>query len=202
MAGILLIDDERIVRETLGKLLRAEGYVVHTARNGKTALALFSEKRPELVLLDVMMPSMDGYAVCEEMRRIDREVPIVFLSALGSDASQIRGLEAGADDYVPKSASKSLLLARIKKAIERADRFSRMDAPSSFTKVEADIYRVLDSERGRYFSYDELFDAVYGDGYLADECVMRVHICNMRKKLKSGEAIKAQRGKGFTLIEE
>ncbi len=196
---ILLVDDERAVREALAKALAVNGYCVRRARDGKTALKSFEERRPDLVLLDVMMPGQDGYAVCEAMRARDRETPIVFLSALDSDVDQIRGLEVGADDYVAKSASESLLLARIKKALARADRFSHSAAPTSLTKVQANIYRVLDSERGRFFSFGEIMSAICGEGYSLDERVIRVHISNIRRRLGSRETIKSKRGFGYAL---
>ncbi len=196
---ILLVDDERVVREALAKALASGGYLVRRARDGKAALKSFAERRPDLVLLDVMMPGMDGYAVCEAMRALDRETPIVFLSALDGDSDQIRGLELGADDYVAKSASESLLLARIKKSIARADRFSKAAAPASLTKVQADIYRVLDSDRGRFFSFGEIFSAICGEGYSLDDGAIRVHISHIRKRLPSSETIMTKRGFGYAL---
>lgn len=200
MTTILLVDDERIVRESLAKALSSGGYSVRCALDGKAALEAFSERRPDLVLLDVMMPCMDGYAVCKAMRDLDRETPIVFLSALDSEKDQIRGLEVGADDYVAKSASEALLFARIKKAIDRADRFSQSAAPASLTKVQSAIYRVLDSDRGRFFSFSEIFSAIFGEGYTFNEGVIRVHICHLRKQLPAGETIKTKRGYGYALV--
>jgi DNA-binding response OmpR family regulator len=150
--------------------------------------------------MDLMMPGMDGYAVCEAMRCADRETPIVFLSALDAEDDQIRGLDAGADDYVSKTASPALLEARIRKALERADRFSKMDAPAAMTKTEADIYRLLESDCGRFFSYREIFSAVCGEGYFADEGAIRVHVSNMRKKLPADERLVAKRGVGYALV--
>ena len=169
MTEILLVDDERSIRDSLSCQLREAGFTVRVAANGAAGVEVFRERRPDLVLLDVMMPGMDGYAVCEAMRCADRETPIVFLSALDAEDDQIRGLAAGADDYVSKTASPALLEARIRKALERADRFSKMDAPAAMTKTEADIYRLLESDRGRFFSYREIFSAVCGEGYYADE---------------------------------
>ena len=197
---ILLAEDERVIRESLKRLLEANGYIVRAAPNGERALALYRERRPDLVLLDVMMPGMDGYAACKAMRSVDRETPIVFLSALDAEDDQIRGLEAGADDYVSKTASPALLEARIRKALERADRFSKMDAPAAMTKTEADIYRLLESDCGRFFSYREIFSAVCGEGYFADEGAIRVHVSNMRKKLSDGERLVAKRGVGYALV--
>ena len=200
MTDILLVDDERTIRGSLSRLLREAGFTVLIAANGAAGVDAFRERRPDLVLLDVMMPGMDGYAVCEAMRCADRETPIVFLSALDAEDDQIRGLAAGADDYVSKTASPALLEARIRKALERADRFSKMDAPAAMTKTEADIYRLLESDCGRFFSYREIFSAVCGEGYFADAGAIRVHVSNMRKKLLSGERLVAKRGVGYSLV--
>ena len=195
-----MVDDERTIRDSLSRLLREAGFEVRVAATGAAGVAAFGERRPDLVLLDVMMPGMDGYAACKAMRSVDRETPIVFLSALDAEDDQIRGLEAGADDYVAKTASPALLAARIRKALERADRFSKMDAPAEMTKTEADIYRLLESDRGRFFSYREIFSAVCGEGYYADESVIRVHVSNMRKKLPAGERLVTRRCVGYALV--
>jgi len=196
---ILVVDDERVIRESLSKILGSAGYDVSIARDGASALMSFAERRPALVLLDVMMPGTNGLTCCAKMRELDRETPIVFLSALDSETDQIRGLELGADDYVPKSASRELLLARIRKSLERADRYSTADAPVSMTRTEAAIYRLLDSDRGRFFSYREIFTGICGDGYSVGEGAVRVHMSNMRRKLPSGEKLVARRGFGYAL---
>ncbi len=200
MTNVLLVDDERSVRQHLSRFLEDNGCRVRAAANGLAALEAFVQERPDLVLLDVMMPKMDGYETCRAIRRLDRETPVVFLSAKDSDDDQIRGLDAGADDYVPKSASEPLLLARIAKALERSDRFSKIAAPVSMTKAQADIYRLLESDRGRHFSYHEIFAATRGEGFVADEGAVRVHISNLRRKLPPGEAIVSKRGLGFALV--
>ena len=200
MIEILLVDDERAIRDSLSCYLREAGFGVRAAATGAAGVDAFCQRRPDLVLLDVMMPGMDGYSVCKAMRVVDRETPIVFLSALDAESDQIRGLDAGADDYISKTASAALLNARIRKALERADRFSQMDAPVSMTKTEADIYRLLESDRGRFFSYREIFSAVCGEGYYADEGAIRVHVSNMRKKLATNERLVARRGVGYALV--
>ena len=200
MTEILLVDDERTIRGSLSRLLREAGFTVRVAANGAAGVDAFHERRPDLVLLDVMMPGMDGYAACAAMRSADRETPIVFLSALDAEDDQIRGLAAGADDYVSKTASPALLEARIRKALERADSFSKMDAPATMTKTEADIYRLLESDCGRFFSYREIFSAVCGEGDFADEGAIRVHVSNMRKKLPAGERLVAKRCVGYALV--
>ena len=197
---VLVVDDERVIREGLTRKLVSAGFDVRLASDGRAAVQAFLLERPDLVLLDVMMPGMDGYATCEEMRKIDREVPIVFLSALDSEQDQIRGLEVGADDYVSKTASEAMLLARMKKALERAGRFSRIEAPAGMTKIQADIYRLLGSERGRFFPYVEIYETLCGEGYYHDEGAIRVLISRLRAKLPRGEKIEAKRGRGYALV--
>ena len=198
-ASILLVDDERIMRETLTPILVAAGFDVVLASDGRAAVQSFLLERPDLVLLDVMMPVVDGYETCAELRKLDRETPIVFLSALDGEEDQIKGLKLGADDYVSKTASNAMLIARVENALERADCFSKAAAPTAMTKTEADIYRVLDSDRGRFFGYREIFAAICGEGYVADEGAIRVHISHMRKKLPRGEKIESKRRVGFAL---
>ena len=124
MAEILLADDERAVREGLKALLVGEGFSVRTARDGADAVAKFSEKRPDAVLLDVMMPKSNGFKACEEMRALDPLVPVVFLTAKDSEADQIRGMGLGADDFISKSAGEEVLLARLRRALARAEAFT------------------------------------------------------------------------------
>lgn len=201
MARILIVEDERVPREGVSAVLRESGHVVTAASNGQDGLRSFRQHRPDLVLLDIMMPRMDGYAVCAEIRREDRETPVIFLSALDSEADQIRGLSAGADDFVPKAASNELLLARIRTALERSSRFSQIAAPLEMTKTEADIFRLLESARGRFFTYQEIFSAICGAGYVADEGTIRVHISHMRKKLPHELELRTKRGFGYSLAQ-
>ena len=100
-----------MLREGLKAMLFGEGHAVRTARDGEDALRKISERAPDLVLLDVMMPKMNGFKTCEEIRKADRAVPVIFLTAKDSEADQVRGLGLGADDYVSKDAGETLLLA-------------------------------------------------------------------------------------------
>lgn len=201
MRKILIVDDERVIRESYKAVLEQEDFVVRTAPDGEQGVAAFAEQRPDLVLMDVMMPKLDGYQAAEAMRRLDRETPIVFLSALDADEDQIRGFEVGADDYVVKTASNAILLARVRKALARARRFASLDAPSEMTRIQADIFRLLASERGRFFSYREIFAAICGEGYYHDEGVIRTHVSRLRASLPEGLAIEAKRGRGYALVE-
>ncbi len=120
MAEILIVEDHAAFRETLADMLADEGYAIRTAANGLEALDAFAEKRPNLVLLDVMMPGRDGYAVCAEMRAKDPLVPILMLTAKNAEDDRVRGLRRGADDYIDKTVGTQELLARIGTALRRA----------------------------------------------------------------------------------
>ena len=196
---ILIVDDELSVRKGLSALMTENGYSVRTARDGIAALRAIRTCRPGLVLLDVMMPLMDGFTVCAEIRRHDRDLPIVFLTAKDEDEDQVRGLELGADDFVAKSADDTILLARIRKALERAERLLGNAAPDNLTKTEADIFRLLSSEKGRYFSAMEVFSAIHGAGYLGDEGNLRSHMSRLRSKLPKGISLLSSRGRGYAL---
>ena len=197
---ILVVDDELSIRRGLAAMLENAGYSVRTARDGIVAFGAIRSKRPDLILLDVMMPLMDGFKVCEEIRKRDRDLPIVFLTAKDADEDQVRGLEVGADDFVSKSSDSSVLLVRIRKALERAERLLGNAAPDNLTKTEADIFRLLASERGRYFTAMEIFTAIRGEGYAGDEGNMRSHVSRLRGKLPQGVTIDAMRGRGYALV--
>ena len=200
MAEILIVDDERMIRAGLAQLLSGAGFTVREARDGKSALAAVAERRPDLVLLDIMMPGMDGFEVCEKLLTADRDLPVVFLTAKDSESDQVRGLEVGADDFLSKTVGDEVLLARVRKALARATRLTATVAPSEMTKTEADIYRLLSSARGKWFSYREIFDSIRGEGYYGDEGAIRSHVSRLREKLPSGEQIDSKRGRGYTLI--
>jgi len=120
MAEILVVEDNKPYREALVDMLTDEGYSVRTAENGLQALDMFAEKRPGLVLLDVMMPGRDGYAVCTEMRAKDPLVPILMLTAKNAEDDRVRGLRRGADDYIDKTVGTREILARVETALRRA----------------------------------------------------------------------------------
>ena len=197
---ILVVDDDLAIRKGLAAMLEGAGYSVRTARDGIAALGAVRARRPDLVLLDVMMPLMDGFAVCERIRQFDRDLPIVFLTAKDADEDQVRGLEVGADDFVSKSSDSAVLLVRIWKALERAERFLGNAAPDNLTKTEADIYRLLASVHGKYLTALEIFSAIRGEGYVGDEGNMRSHMSRLRGKLPQGVTIDVMRGRGYALV--
>lgn len=205
MSKILIVDDERVNRKVFAMVLLQAGYEVLEAVDGKAALDYFDLHhpdlvKPDLVLLDVMMPVVDGYEACRKIREIDRETPIIFLTALGSLANEELGLKAGADDYLDKTVSEGKLLARVAAALARAERFAKVAAPPAMTKIQADIYRLLSSDIGRFFSYGEIFTSVCGEGYTHDEGVIRSHMSRLRKRLPAGLDIVSMRGRGYALV--
>ena len=200
MEEILIVDDERMVRAGLVHLLSDAEFSVREARDGKSALAAVLERRPDLVLLDIMMPGMDGFEVCEKLLAADRDLPVVFLTAKDSESDQVRGLEVGADDFLSKTVGEEVLLARIRKALARTARLAASVAPSEMTKTEADIYRLLASARGKWFSYREIFNSIRGEGYYGDEGAIRTQMSRLREKLPPGEKIESKRGFGYALF--
>ncbi len=221
MNEILLADDERTMRESMKAMLSGEGFSVRLARDGEDAVVKFSEKRPSLVLLDVMMPKMNGFRACEEIRKADPSVPIIFLTAVDSEADQVRGLGLGADDYISKDAGEAVLLARVRRAINRGESVGEADVlrlgkvivnlktlkveggetGAELTKTELVILKMLAENRGSYISNDALFSAIYGDGAVGDINTVRTHVYNLKRKLGvAGELVANKTGCGYALV--
>jgi len=225
MPSILLVDDEAAIRRTFRTLLEGEGYAVRVARNGDEALAKIAEARPDLVLLDVTMPGRNGFAACAEIRKTDKLLPILFLTALDSEADQVRGFGLGADDYIFKTTGDAELLARVRRALERAAAYSSAATPSrtvklgsvevdfdrhlvtdgkkttSLTTSESDLLRCLASRRGEMFTVDEIFSFLRGEGYVGDPATIRVHVMNLRRKLgRAGDMVGNVPNSGYYLV--
>ena len=229
MAEILVVDDERVLRDGIKAVLSGEGFEVRTARDGDEALRKIAEKRPDLVLLDVMMPKMNGFRCCEKIRGTDRILPVIFLTAKDAEADQVRGIGIGADDFVSKSASDAVLLARINRALERASAFGETAKRVSgttivlggvsvdmktfvvmekgreiarLTKTEADILKLLDAHRGELVVQDDIITDLRGNGFACEDTMLYVHVCNLRRKLGSaGAMVVNKRGVGYGLAE-
>src|SRR5881396_993409 len=137
MERILIIEDETPMRTALADVLQGEGYRALTAADGKSGLRKAVDERPDLILLDIMMPKLDGYAVCAELRRLSNPVPILMLTAKGQVEDRVTGLDAGADDYLVKPFSTEELLARVRAMLRRVQRQSK--APTSLTLDDARI---------------------------------------------------------------
>ena len=219
-ARILVADDERAVRSALAGALAESGYSVVQARDGGEAVRLFALERPDLVLLDVMMPRMDGFAACRKIRETDAAVPVLFLTALDDDASQLKGLGTGADDYVAKSAPTAVLLARIAAVLRR----SRHAAPSgdfdfggwrvmasrlemrratgeraALGEREIALMRLLAGSPGEVFSRDCLLTRLWGVDADVSDGLLSVTMHKLRAKLgEDGRLIRSLRGAGYT----
>ena len=215
---ILVIEDEPELRSIIRAFLEDAGYRVLLAADGLDGVEQFRAKRPDLVLLDLMLPKIDGFAVCEILRRESR-TPIIMLTALDDDASQLRGFDALADDYITKPCSMPVVLKHIEAVLRRArtgeapDRVLRCGgialdpasmtvtvdgAPVALTVREFEILKLLLENQGRVISRDRLLDSVWGYGYVGDEKIVNTHIKNIRKKL-GVDCIETIRGAGYKI---
>ena len=224
---ILIADDEQVARRAFRTLFEGEGYEVRTARDGEEALRKFSERRPDIVLLDVMMPRMNGISACAEIRKVDPLVPILFFTAMPSDVGAVRALGMGADDYIDKSKSPEELASRVAAALRRQRAhaaaaaeyrpgrihvgkavvdFSAMtiadgDAVSGMTRFESQLLRLLSSEPGRIFTYDEIMDAAHGSGYSGEDSAIHSAVYRLKAKLgASGALLVSERRIGYRLV--
>lgn len=224
---ILVVDDEASIRRILETRLSMIGYDVVTAADGEDAIATFHETQPDLVVLDVMMPKLDGYGVCQELRK-ESDIPIIMLTALGDVADRITGLELGADDYVVKPFSPKELEARIRSVLRRIDKVSGAGIPSSgvisvntikidtnkrqvykgdqrirLTGMEFSLLELLVSRSGEPFSRSEILQEVWGytPERHVDTRVVDVHVSRLRAKLEEDpsnpELILTARGTGY-----
>ena len=217
-AKILVVDDEPDILEFVGYNLRQEGYAVLTANNGLAAIDIAKEKTPDLVILDVMMPDMDGIITCERMRAIPElsNTIITFLTARSEDYSQIAGLEAGADDYITKPIRPKVLLSRVKALLRR--KFSsesnhvidlgdlKIDQEShvayfynqeiNLAKKEFNLLLLLISKPGKVFSRQEILDVVWGKDVFIGDRTIDVHIRKLREKIDDNY-IKTVKGVGY-----
>ncbi|MCF7890184.1 response regulator transcription factor [Candidatus Bipolaricaulota bacterium] len=200
---ILVVDDDKELVDFLEDYLEKDGYSVTGAYNGKEALQLFRKREFDLVVLDLMLPEMDGYNVCKRMRR-DSEVPIVMLTAKTADEEKIKGLDLGADDYVTKPFNPGELLARIRASLRRVENedqpkeltygdltvnFSRKEVlldnePVDITPTEFKILAALVKEPDKVFSRTQLIHAALGFGYESFERTIDVHIKHLRDKIE------------------
>ena len=225
MEKILVVDDERSLRNAMKNLLEADGFSVVLAKNGEDALKSFSEHRPKLVLLDVMMPGMNGVKTCEALRKMDPLVPVIFLTAVPSDTSKVRAFGAGADGYVEKGENPDVLVAQIRAALKKAKvassaasdsivqlgavtvdmAFLRVTGPNglneSLTRTEATVFAALNRRRGKYVNNNELFSAIHGECYSGDTSKVRNHIQTLRKKLgQARDMIINNQSLGYCLV--
>jgi two-component system alkaline phosphatase synthesis response regulator PhoP len=202
---ILIADDEAYLLETLEAYLRREGYQVVTARTGREALFAFRHEQPDLVILDVMMPEMDGWEAARLIRK-EADVPLMFLTARIDDIDQVTGLELGADEYVTKPFSARVVVARVRALLRRVYgelstepvvcRIGTLELNTEtrlvsvegqridLTPTEFAILQTLMMRPGRVFTRMELLDSAQGDAYAGYERTIDVHIKNLRLKIE------------------
>ncbi|PYR70144.1 MAG: DNA-binding response regulator [Acidobacteria bacterium] len=202
MKTVLVVDDEPSIAQIAGDYLRHGGFCVLTASNGVDALALAREQRPDLIVLDLGLPRMDGLEVAKTLRR-EGNVPIIMLTARIEESDRLAGLELGADDYMTKPFSPRELVARVRSVLRRVDaagaggdvvrrgdlvidntrmQVTRGGAPIDFTPTEFQLFAALARQPGRIFTRAQLLDAVRGTNVDAFERAIDTHIKNIRRK--------------------
>ena len=219
MKKILIVDDEKDILEFLGYNLRKEGYEVIEAKTGDEALQLVKNNTPDLIILDVMMPGIDGIETCQRMREMPKlkDTLIIFLTARNEDFSQIAGLDAGADDYVSKPIKPKVFLSRIKAIFRRNQTQSNLESygdveinydtkqlkfkgkEQSLTKKEYDLLLLLCSKPGKVFNREEILQYVWGGDVVVGNRTIDVHIKRLREKTSS-DYIKTVKGFGYKFI--
>jgi two-component system alkaline phosphatase synthesis response regulator PhoP len=227
---ILLVDDEVDILEFISYNLEKEGYKVYTAQNGAEAIKIAEKKIPDLIILDVMMPEMDGIAACEELRKIPslQNTVIAFLTARGEDYSQIAGFEAGADDYITKPIRPKVLVSRVKALLKRSssvgapapvvaentntltignlvidkERYliKRDDQEMILPRKEFELLSLLVSKPGKVFTREEIYYSVWGDNVVVGDRTIDVHIRKLREKI-GNDHIKTLKGIGYKFVE-
>lgn len=206
---VLIVDDDEHIVELIKLYMDKEGFDTVTANNGKKAVELFKSEAPAIVILDVMMPEMDGWQVCREIRRVSN-IPIIMLTAKGETFDKVLGLELGADDYMVKPFEPKELLARVKAVLRRSDtKESKVEKEIVFPnltinlsnyelKINGNIVEVppkelellyfLASNPNRVFTREQLLEEVWGFDYFGDSRTVDVHIKRLREKLEGVEA--------------
>ena len=223
MAKILVIDDEPSITNLVSAYLKPEGYEVYTAADGSAGLKAARAFKPDLIILDVMLPGMDGIELLSRLRR-ESEVYVIMLTARTEETDKIVGLSIGADDYVTKPFSPRELVARVKAALRRLKtgsgvegsvlsfRHIRIDTgartvkagenPIELTAVEFDLLKALAENRGRVLSREQLLEKVWGGEYFGEMRVVDVHLGHVRQKLGRDDLIATVRGVGYRFEDE
>jgi two-component system alkaline phosphatase synthesis response regulator PhoP len=223
-AKILIIDDEKNIIDLVTAYLRQEGYTVHTAMDGPSGLKAARAFRPDLIVLDIMLPGMDGIELLTRLRR-ESDVYVIMLTAKSEETDKIVGLSVGADDYLTKPFSPRELVARVKAALRRVRagasvpesgglsfRHIRIDPgrrqvwvddePVELTAMEFDLLRTLAEHHGLVLSREQLLEQVWGYDFYGEERVVDVHIGHIRRKLGDERFIVTVRGVGYRFEDE
>ena len=222
--NILVVDDEADIVKVIQYNLEKEGYKTIPAYTGEDAITLATKLKPTLIILDLMLPQMDGMEICRILKRDEdtQDIPIIMLTAKGEEADIVSGLEIGADDYVTKPFSMKELIARVKTVLRREKPISKekvvranelvidpikhvitvKDKPVPFTAREFKLIHVLASNPGRLFTRNQLMDRVWGEEVVVIDRTIDVHIKKIREKLgEIAEYIETVRGFGYRFRE-
>jgi len=217
---ILLVDDEPDILEIVGYNLSQEGYNIITATNGKEAIVLSKKEQPQLIIMDVMMPEMDGMEACENIRKIPElsNTLITFLTARSEDYSQVAGFEAGADDYISKPIKPKLLVSKVKALLRRLKSEDNKN-PETITvgsiiinreeykiikdnieivlpRKEFELFYLLASKPGKVFKREEILDKIWGNDVIVGGRTIDVHIRKLREKI-GDDYFKTTKGVGY-----
>lgn len=220
---ILLVDDEPSITQLARMYLERDGYRIHESVDGESALEAATKQKPALIVLDVMLPKVDGFDVCRRLRSAGDQVPIIMLTARDEDIDKILGLELGADDYLTKPFNPRELVARVKAILRRSEskkesddkpihRGDLMIDPASrevrlaartldLRAQEFDLLLTLAESPGRVFSREQLLQLAWGFDYYGQTRTVDVHIAHLRKKLEGGSVkIETVTGVGYKLV--
>ncbi|WP_242131284.1 response regulator transcription factor [Aestuariivivens marinum] len=219
---ILLVDDEPDILEIVGYNLSAEGYQIITAENGLQAVKKAKKEHPHLIILDVMMPEMDGIEACEQIRKIPslKDTMITFLTARGEDYSQVAGFDAGADDYITKPIKPKVLVSKVKALLRRY----KQEEKEGMLKIgnlvidrdeykinlngeeiilprkEFELLSLLTSKPGKVFKRDEILDKVWGNEVIVGGRTIDVHIRKLREKI-GDDSFRTVKGVGYKFVD-
>ncbi|GAA3774471.1 response regulator transcription factor [Corallibacter vietnamensis] len=220
---ILLVDDEPDILEIVGYNLSAEGYQVSTAENGVEAVKKAKKEKPQLIILDVMMPEMDGIEACEQIRKIPdlKDTIITFLTARGEDYSQVAGFDAGADDYITKPIKPKVLVSKVKALLRRLKdeeaaeskvkighlvidrdeyKITLKDKEIVLPRKEFELLSLLASKPGKVFKREEILDKVWGNEVVVGGRTIDVHIRKLREKI-GDKSFKTVKGVGYKFVD-
>jgi len=225
MKKILVIEDEPNIRELILYNLKTNGYQALAAEDGIMGITMVHREKPDLILLDIMLPGKDGYEICKELREEGNNTPIIMITAKAEETDKVMGLEYGADDYISKPFGIREMMARIRAVLRRFEVVPKQEEKSSVIKVddliididchevrvddrqieltlkEFELLKFLVENRGHVFTRDQLLNNVWGIDYMGETRTVDVHIRHLRQKLSNGENedsyIKTVRGKGY-----
>lgn len=216
---ILVVEDDNQIQELIVEFLSSQDYDVDVANDGVEGYEKFKENKYDLVILDVMMPRLDGHALCKMIRNLDKEVSIIFLTALGDEESEIKGFDLKADDYISKPFSFNILIKRVEAVLRRKQKEEKEDIILEFeglkldlqtfksyidneeielTLKEFNILKLMINSYPTVVSREKLIEKIWGYEYFGDTRVIDAHMKNIRKKIKK-DYIKTIKGVGYVL---